>query len=300
MSGTLRPYVDRPVGAVAAADSLAADVAGRLDLPRPERIRVGMNALYRCGDVIVRVGRPSAAGALAIELARRLAELAVTGPVPAVDDVVEADGLVATCWRRIEPVDEPVDWVAVGRIVRRVHALSLDDLPAGYPVPSPSTFPWWDFDAILTDVRDAIDPTAREAIEREIEAHRDWTALVATGPVVCHGDVHPGNVLMTDTGPVLLDWDLLCHAHPGWDHAMLLTLAERWGGDPNVYPAFAAGYGRSLADDPAATTFGRLRNVAATLMRVRAGIADPAASSEAERRLRFWRGDPDAPAWTAQ
>ena len=30
---------------------------------------------------------------------------------------------------------------------------------------------------------------------------------------------------------------------------MLLTLAERWGGDPGVYPAFAAGYGKSFADD---------------------------------------------------
>ena len=80
---------------------------------------------------------------------------------------------------------------------------------------------------------------------------------MSTDAVVCHGDVHPGNVLMTVAGPVLLDWDLLCHAHPGWDHAMLLTLAERWGGDPAVYPAFAAGYGRSLADDRAAVTFGR-------------------------------------------
>ena len=123
---------------------------------------------------------------------------------------------------------------------------------------------------------------------------------MSTDAVVCHGDVHPGNVLMTLAGPVLLDWDLLCHAHPGWDHAMLLTLAERWGGDPAVYPAFAAGYGRSLVDDRAAATFGRLRNVAATLMRVRAGRTDPSAGDEAERRLRHWRGDADAPPWTAQ
>jgi aminoglycoside phosphotransferase (APT) family kinase protein len=190
--------------------------------------------------------------------------------------------------------------VAVGHMVRRVHELSLEDLPAAYPVPSPSTFPWWDFDAMVAEVRDAVDAPALDAIEREIEAHRDWTSLVATDAVVCHGDVHPGNLLMTGSGPVLLDWDLLCHAHPGWDHAMLLTLADRWGGDPSVYPAFAEGYGRSLAQDHAAATFGRLRNVAATLMRVRAAIGDAGARGEAERRLRYWRGDPDAPAWVAQ
>ena len=300
MSGSARPYVDRPVGDVAAADAFAATAAGQLGLSAPERLRVGMNALYRCGDVILRVGRPSASGALAIELAHRLGELGISGPAPATDDVVEAEGLVATCWRRIDPVDAPIDWVAIGTIVRRVHRLDPHDLPAGYPVPSPTTFPWWDFQAILADVRDAIDPPALVGIEREIEAHRDWVALVATDAVVCHGDVHPGNVMMTATGPVLLDWDLICHAHPGWDHAMLLTLAERWGGEPGVYPAFAAGYGCSLADDRAATTFARLRNVAATLMRVRAAITDHAVASEAERRLRFWRGDPDAPPWISQ
>ena len=43
-----------------------------------------------------------------------------------------------------------------------------------------------------------------------------------------------------------------------------------------------------------------LRLVAATLMRVTASIADPGAGAEAERRLRYWRGDADAPAWHAQ
>jgi hypothetical protein len=43
-----------------------------------------------------------------------------------------------------------------------------------------------------------------------------------------------------------------------------------------------------------------MRNVVATLMRVRAGRTDPAAAAEAQRRLRYWRGDTDAPQWTAQ
>jgi hypothetical protein len=66
------------------------------------------------------------------------------------------------------------------------------------------------------------------------------------------------------------------------------------------YEEFARGYGCSLADDPATIAIADLRLVAATLMRVAASIHDPAALPEAERRLRFWRGDPDAPAWTAQ
>lgn len=304
MTGHRRPYVDRPVDDVAVADSVAREAAAALGLTvpgrAPVRVRVGMNALYECGDTVLRVGRPSAPAALAIALAERLLELGVAVPRPAGDRAYEADGMSVTAWHRIEPSPLPIDWGEVGRIVRRVHALDATDIPAGYPLPSPTGFPWWDFTSVRADIADHIDPAALAGLDAAIERHRDWHELVAAGPVVCHGDVHPGNVMMTAAGPVLLDWDLMCLAHPGWDHAMLLTLAERWGGDPAVYPAFAVGYGRSLAGDPAARAFAELRNVAATLMRVRAGISDPAARAEAERRLRHWRGDPTAPAWSAQ
>lgn len=295
-----RPYVDRPVGDVGMADAFAVDAARELGLAPPVRMRVGMNALYACDDVVLRVGRPSTRGALAVELAERLEDLGIRVPHPATLRVVERDGIVATAWHRIEAAAGPVDWVAVGGVVRRVHALRHADLPTGYPAPSPTAFPWWDFESVRADVAGDIDAGALAGIDGALDRHRDWRDLVTGGAVVCHGDVHPGNVVQTSDGPVLLDWDLLCTAHPGWDHAMLLTLAERWGGEPHVYRDFAAGYGRSLADDPAARAFAELRNVAATLMRVRAGRTDPAAREEAERRLRFWRGDPAAPPWRAQ
>jgi hypothetical protein len=64
-----------------------------------------------------------------------------------------------------------------------------------------------------------------------------------------------------------------------------------------MYDAFSDGYGLDLRGDPAAEAFAELRLVTATLMRVRAGITDPTAAAEAERRLRWWRSDPDAPLW---
>jgi hypothetical protein len=79
----------------------------------------------------------------------------------------------------------------------------------------------------------------------------------------------------------------------------MLTWADRWGGRGGEYEAFADGYGRSMANDPAALAFAELRLVAATLMRLAAAMTNPAAIPEAELRLRYWRGDPDAPAWTA-
>jgi hypothetical protein len=80
---------------------------------------------------------------------------------------------------------------------------------------------------------------------------------------------------------------------------MLLRL-PRWGWPDAWYDAFSSGYGRSLRDDPTARSIAELRLVAATLMRLRAALADPAAMVEAHRRLAYWRGDPDAPTWQAQ
>jgi Ser/Thr protein kinase RdoA (MazF antagonist) len=296
----IRPFVDRPVGDLDAASRLARTVARARGLDPPVLLRVGMNALYRAGDVVLRVGRPSAPAELSIELAQCLRDRGVPAPVPAAPDVYVDDELAATCWAPLVATDAPIDWIEVGRAIRRVHALTEADLPVGYPVPSPTSFPWWDFEALLAEVGPEIDAEARAGLDAAIERNSEWLRMDPAESVICHGDVHPGNVVMTADGPVLIDWDLMCEAPPGWDHAMLLTLADRWGGEPHAYPEFAAGYGRSLADDVTTRRFAELRNVAATLMRVRAGRTDTAARAEAERRLQYWRGDPDAPQWQAQ
>ncbi len=203
-----------------------------------------------------------------------------------------------TAWDRIIDAGVPIDWSAVGAMIRRVHGLDHREMPSSIPLPSPSALPWWDFDALVERAAGTLDRAARDGLVAAVERHRGWERFDHT--VVCHGDVHPGNVMMSVDGPVLLDWDLLCRAPAGWDHGPLMTWHERWGGDLRDLPPFASGYGRSLVDDPAAEAFAELRLVAATLMRVTAAIRNPDARREAERRLRYWRGDPDAPAWTAQ
>lgn len=300
MTAAARPFVDRPVGDVAAATRLAERVAGELGLAPPALLRVGMNALFSTGDVIVRVGRPSAPAALALALAEALHDRGIPVAEAATPEVFVEDDMAATCWKRVVSVAESIDWRSVGTIVRRVHDLTPGDLPSGYPLPSPTSFPWWEFDRMMAEVHDDLDDEARHGLQSAVDRNRAWSELDPDRSVVCHGDVHPGNVTMTAEGPVLFDWDLMCVAPPGWDHAMLLTLAERWGGPADAYPAFADGYGRSLADDPTTRRFAELRNVAATLMRVRAGRSDEQARTEAERRLRYWRGDPEAPTWSAQ
>lgn len=183
-------------------------------------------------------------------------------------------------------------------MVAHVHSLDPAEVAGRYPLPWCGSFPWWDFDTLLADVGPLLDEPARAGIDRALARHGEWHQHVERR-VLCHGDVHPGNVIATAAGPVLLDWDLLCTGPAAWDHAPLMTWAERWGGEPGTYEAFAAGYGVSMRHDAVGEALAELRLAAATLMRVRAGRSDPAAAEEAERRLRYWRGEPDAPPWQA-
>ncbi len=300
-----RPYVDQPVADVDGATAMAWRATRALGLDEPRLFRVGMNAIFVSGDLVVRVGRPTAPAAARIELAERLTAAGLRVARPARPDVIDDGGLVATVWERVEPTGEPIAWHEVGAMVRQVHALGREVVPAAFPLPSPASFPWWNFAKLLDETSPALDDRARSGLVAAIERWPGWRRF--DDPVVCHGDVHPGNVVMGPDGPVLIDWDLLCLAPRGWDHAPLMTWTERWGGAPGIYESFADGYGWSARGDPAAEAFAELRLVAATLMRVKAELAAdgdgggrPDPRPEAERRLRYWRGDRDAPSWRAQ
>lgn len=299
MSAT-RAFVDQRVDDVEAAAAVADVAAETWGLTRPVLLRHGMNVIFRCRDVVIRVARPSVHASCSIELAATLAAHDIPVVPAARPDVVQANGLSATAWVFVPSSGEPVDWRAVGAIVRRVHAISPADLPSAVPTPSPATFPWWDFERLLGEVGARLDPAARSGIDAALERWTGWSDWEPAAAVLCHGDVHPGNVIMASGGPIVIDWDLLCVAPPGWDHAPLMTWSERWGGDRGIYEAFADGAGGSRRGDARADGFAELRLVAATLMRVKAGMADPAARPEADRRLAYWRGDEDAPVWRAQ
>ena len=297
---TERPFVDRPVDDLEAAEQLAHRAAAEWGTGRVRLLRRGMNAVFAADHVVIRVGRPTAPAITALGLADHLVELGVRVAAPARREVMTEGDLAATAWERLMPSGAPVDWFGVGEMIARLHRAGSEVAPPGYPCPSPDTYPWWHFDEMLADVADLIDGEARSALAAVIERHRWWVGALGDDPVVCHGDLQTDNVVQTADGPAVVDWDLLCRAPVGWDHGPMMTWAERWGGRPGEYEAYAAGYGWSGRDDPFAEAVAELRLVAATLMRVRAGRHDPSASAEAERRLAHWRRDPDAPPWRPQ
>lgn len=300
-SGRLLPLVAEPAGDAGVVRAAAEGAARAWGLAEPELLRLAMNGVFACGDdVVVRVGRASGDPHTVLRLAQRAIGAGVATPRPLRDDPFDAGGgLWVTVWERVHPIGGDTDWERVGRMVAALAALPPP--PDAAALPWCGDFPWWRFADFAPPVLATIDAAAAAGLRAALDEHAGWEQVARSGPlVVCHGDVHPGNVITTDGGPVLLDWDLSCIGPAAWDHCALLTWAERWGGTPGIYEAFATGAGRSLRDDPVAGSLATLRLVAATLLRVRAGVTDSVAAAEAESRLRFWRGDPDAPQWNPQ
>lgn len=295
-----QPFVIDPPGDLASVTACATAAAARWDLPAPSLLRMGMNGIFTAGDVMLRVGRPTVDGEQALRLADLLTDHGVRVPRYVRDEVLVIDGHVVSAIESIASAG-PIDWTATGAMVRQLHRIDPAAVSAIFPTPWCGSFPWWDFATTLPSIRPLLDDAAAAALERCIaEQVPILRAARAADLVVCHGDVHPGNVLQTTDGPVLLDWDLVCLGPAAWDHAPLMTWTGRWGGEPGLYEAFAAGYGRSLRGDATAEAIALLRLAAATIMRVKAAMINPAAMPEAQRRLHWWRGEPDAPMWQAQ
>lgn len=295
------PFVAAPPGTIESVTLSAQNAAEHWRYPAPELLRVGMNAIFTAGDgVLLRVGKPTAPPWQAIWLADLLTGRGLRVPRYLHDEpFITPEHAVFAIAAEIDRGS--VDWQAVGGMVARLHGIDRREIARGYPLPFCGDFPWWNFAALLSDVGGDLDSVARTSIESAIDRNLPvLTDQRDVGSVVCHGDVHPGNVIQSEDGPVLIDWDLACRGPAAWDHAPMMTWTQRWGGEPEIYDRFAEGYGTSMRGDPIAEAIAELRLVAATLMRVRAGRTNAAAASEARSRLRFWRGEPDAPQWNAQ
>jgi Ser/Thr protein kinase RdoA (MazF antagonist) len=266
----------------------------------PELVRSGSNHVFRAGPHLIRVGAAGADFTNQVAVARRLHDLGVPVLTP-LDDAAVVCGRPVTVWEFLEHGDR-IDFEQLGERIAHLHRIAPDRLRDLARLRFCGDTGWLHLD-------DRLEAAGRGGVAegRALDALRAaWARLegcaerARQGPqVLCHGDLHPGNVLMRGSEVVILDWDAIGLAAPAWDHAALIPWASRYGGAPGTYPEFARGYGADLRDDRLAQDLSRLRLLGATVNLVLMAGRDARYAAEAHARLRYWLGDPGAPTWAS-
>jgi aminoglycoside phosphotransferase (APT) family kinase protein len=180
--------------------------------------------------------------------AARLAHAAIVG-APAVLATGSVDGRFAIAYERragmpmVEHlVDHPWDGpMLAGQFAERHVAMHEAD------------------GSSLPDLRDtlfgAVERAGELATDRVVAAARRRIEGLGGGSAICHGDYHPGNVMLTADGPAVIDWVTAAAGQPEADVARTLFLLRDAALDTDLpwtdrarltllRHAFAVAYGR--------------------------------------------------------
>jgi Ser/Thr protein kinase RdoA (MazF antagonist) len=264
-------------------------------------LRTGANRVFRAGEVVVRVAPRSADVSSQVALARWLISDGVPVAAPLADAHV-LEGAKVSLWEYIDAdPHRPIDFEQLGEIVARLHRIAPARLKDVMALPFCGDAAWLavEQNLALAEAANVVDDDALAVLRRECLALRGWRDRARQEAlVVCHGDLHPQNVLMKGDEVVIIDWDMICVGPPAWDHAALITWADRWGGAAESYPDFARGYGADLRESSLAKQLAALRLLAPTINMIINAKSDPTYAAEAKARMRYWLDDPAAPTWT--
>ena len=152
------------------------------------------------GETVVKVLRPDIPrhwASIEADITRRVHAAGL--PVPATEGVVEVDGRSAvvlerisgpTMWERMRDAPEEVPRlidILVG-LQAELHSTTVRGLP---------------------DLARRLGSKIDEAVQLTASERQEAQALLATlprGKVLCHGDIHPANIIVAERGMVILDW----------------------------------------------------------------------------------------------
>ncbi|MBP0462123.1 phosphotransferase enzyme family protein [Streptomyces montanisoli] len=279
-------------------EARAREVLAAAGLPGgAELVALGENAVFRTGELVVKVGRDAALAPELLERAEREVALAAwlaDAGVPAVRAAQEHARAVlghpVTLWHRLPDAARPAVPADLAPLLRQVHTLTPPDGPA-----LPRRELLGGVERWLRLAGDAIDP----ADAAYLRARRDGFAAQAAeltphlppGPI--HGDALPRNVHVTPEGPVLVDLETFSSDLREHDLVVLALSRDRYGLDPAAYDAFTAAYGWDVREWDGCAVLRGARETASCAWVAQHAPANPAALREFERRVASLRaGDP--------
>jgi aminoglycoside phosphotransferase (APT) family kinase protein len=268
----------------------AAQRAG-IDMRGAELIRAGENVLFRLpGGVVARVSRPGQGGAAAkeVEVSRWLAAsgIPVVEALPDIAQPVEAAGRSVTFWREL-PKHEIGGAADVAELLVRVHSLPL---PTTFTLP-----PLAPFVRLAERINEAKTLSADDhawLLNRLGELQLQYASLPPGLPTCAvHGDAWGGNVVATDSGPILLDLERFAVGPPEWDLVSIavdhftfcaVTAAER--------EAVCQRYGHDVTEWPGYETLRDIRELRKVTFAVQMAAQHPHVRDQAAYRVACLQG----------
>jgi thiamine kinase-like enzyme len=148
-------------------------------------------------------------------------------PSPAAGETIEINGRRGLIYERLDGVSMLQDMNARPWMLFK-HARRLAELQIEIHRQSISGLPSYK-ERLHRDIRDTKHLSAD--LQDKLLAR---LAALPDGQSLCHGDYHPGNILITRRGPVVIDWMTACTGVPAADVArtnLLLTIGPKAAGD---------------------------------------------------------------------
>lgn len=147
-------------------------------------------------------------------------------PSPAVGKILEVNDRRGLIYEHIEGISMLQDMNARPWMIWR-HAKTLADLHVKINQQPIEGLPPYK-DRLCSDIRRSHD--LDDELQKKVIA---MLAELPNGKYLCHGDFHPGNVLLTKNGPMVIDWMTACSGLPGADVArssMILQIGAKAAG----------------------------------------------------------------------
>ncbi len=184
------------------------------------------------GDAVIKVPRPSTPDSWILAEARYAEAVRLVGaPVPRLLGVEDVAGRRASVWERIDGpsawevvVEQPARGAEIGRLLADVQLALFALVP---PVPLPRQR-----DRLASKVR-----WSAAHVDASLVRALDVLPVDGDPPRLCHGDLHPSNVILSPAGPFVVDWFDASRGDPVADVARsLLTLSSEDGAAPRHLP----------------------------------------------------------------
>jgi hypothetical protein len=245
--------------------------------------------------LLVKVGAAESDGAVlerSLDLGRFLGDAGVPVAAPAAElslGPVPVDGHWAGLWRWERSRPGSPDPADTGRALRQLH-----EALASYPGEIR------ELDPIVTSVdrlaamaeAGVVDSGSvdflRARLDRLAEAWARFESRLGVGPI--RGDFKLANLMATPTGPLIMDLDDVRIAPWEWDLATISRSAHD-GWSAAEWPAFSAGYGHDLLDQPEADPLRELTHLGALIFQL-VRYNSPRKLERGRALLAEWMQDP--------